>query len=258
MPCTCPQRCSRPMLGAVLLAATSAGSSSTSAYYPDLQTVVPHQIQLVNTQQREILRFTNGFTNLGGGPLAIRPDFQPTRTFATQEIRDPAGNVVEEHPAGSYEYHPTHHHWHVADVALFQVHSGSETGAARRLGLHEGRLLPDRLVQARRQREDARADVLVVQGGLPGRLGRLGRPVPPAARRPERRADGRPERRLLAHEHRQPVQRVPRDALRQQHRLGQVRALRPRQREPEDPPARPLAVRRARDVRRERSEPLGR
>jgi len=114
-------------VGVVLLGATSASSSST-AYYPDLQTVVPHQIQLVNTQQHEILRFTNGFTNLGGGPLAIRPDFQPTRTFATQEIRDPAGNVVEEHSAGSYEYHPTHHHWHVADVALFQVHSGSETG----------------------------------------------------------------------------------------------------------------------------------
>ncbi len=114
-------------LVAVLLAARDAGGS-TPAFYPDLRTVVPHHIQLVNTQQREILRFTNGFTNLGGGPLAIRPDFQPTVTVATQEIRDPAGNVVEEHPAGSYEYHPAHHHWHVADVALFQVHSGSETG----------------------------------------------------------------------------------------------------------------------------------
>jgi hypothetical protein len=123
------------LLGAVLslgLAAfvlTAPGASSTpSAYYPDLQTVVPHQLQLVNSQKREILRFTNGFTNLGGGPLAIRPDFQPTVTVATQEIWDPSGNVVEEHPAGSYEYHPEHHHWHIADVALFQVHSGSETG----------------------------------------------------------------------------------------------------------------------------------
>ena len=47
---------------------------------------------------------------------------------SSPSIRDPFGNVVEEHPAGSYEYHPTHHHWHIADVALFQVHSGSETG----------------------------------------------------------------------------------------------------------------------------------
>lgn len=115
-------------IGTVLLVAQAA-STANSDYYPDLQTVVPHHVQLVNAQQREILRFTNGFANLGGGPLALRPDFSsPTSTVATQEIRDPNGNVVEEHGAGSYEFHPNHNHWHVANVALFQVHSVSATG----------------------------------------------------------------------------------------------------------------------------------
>lgn len=114
---------------AVALSPVVVQGVSPSDYYPDLQTVVPHHVQLVNAHKRDILRFTNGFVNLGGGPLALRPDFSnPTSTAATQEIRDPSGEVVEEHDAGSYEFHPNHNHWHVANAALFEVHSGAPDG----------------------------------------------------------------------------------------------------------------------------------
>jgi len=111
-----------------LVGSTPAASDSYEGYYPDLQTVVPHHVQLVNSHQREILRFSNGFVNLGGGPLALRPEFLPTVTRAIQEIRDPSGTVVAEHFAGEYEFHPQHNHWHIDNVALFEVRAGSPTG----------------------------------------------------------------------------------------------------------------------------------
>jgi hypothetical protein len=121
---------SAAVFGAVIgLSPVVVLGTSPSDYYPDLQTVVPHHVQLVNAHQSEILRFTNGFANLGGGPLALRPDFSsPTSTDATQEIRDPSGAVVEEHDAGSYELHANHKHWHVANVALFQLRAGGPDG----------------------------------------------------------------------------------------------------------------------------------
>jgi hypothetical protein len=76
----------------------------------------------------------------------MRPENQlgsePTTT-AIQEIRssnaqylcgtqpkpsDPCYTIVSEQAVSIFEYHPTHNHWHTADVALFQVRKGSPTG----------------------------------------------------------------------------------------------------------------------------------
>src|SRR5262245_43095467 len=43
------------------------------AHLPDLQTVVPQHLNLVNQQQREILRFSNSIANTGTGPLELHP-----------------------------------------------------------------------------------------------------------------------------------------------------------------------------------------
>ena len=51
-----------------------AGSTDLSAHYPDLRTVVPAHLQLVNEHQRETLRFSNGIANTGPGPWGMRPD----------------------------------------------------------------------------------------------------------------------------------------------------------------------------------------
>jgi hypothetical protein len=44
-----------------------------SGLYPDLRTVVPTHLQIVNQQQRDILRFSNGIANTGDGPWALSP-----------------------------------------------------------------------------------------------------------------------------------------------------------------------------------------
>jgi hypothetical protein len=133
------------VVGGAMALAGKPVSTSTSLY-PDLRTVVPTHLNLVNKQQREYLRFSNGIANTGGGPWALRPD-PPIGTApitnAIQEIRssnaqhlcgtqpkpnDPCYTVVHEQLVSTFEYHPTHNHWHTADVARFDVRQGSPTG----------------------------------------------------------------------------------------------------------------------------------
>jgi hypothetical protein len=137
----------------VIVAAALAGrgggggpGADLTALYPDLRTVVPKHLNLVNEHQRDLLRFSNGIGNTGGGPWALRPEHQlglePTTT-AIQEIRSSNAfykcgeqpkqvtacyTVLAEIPTTIFEYHPTHNHWHTADVALFEVRAGSVTG----------------------------------------------------------------------------------------------------------------------------------
>ena len=105
-----------------------AAKPSGGGLYPDLRTVVPQHLSMMNQQQHDILRFSNGIANTGDGPWALRPDFQPTVTNAIQEIRDASGNVVREELVSTYEFHPEHNHWHIGDIALFEVRKGSPTG----------------------------------------------------------------------------------------------------------------------------------
>jgi hypothetical protein len=121
--------------------------SSGQGLLPDMRTVVPAHLQLVNEHQQETLRFSNGIANTGPGPWALRPDppvaEATTTTTAVQEIRDSNAyyrcgeqpkqvtdcyNVVQEIRTGTFEYHAAHNHWHIGDVALFEVRKGSPTG----------------------------------------------------------------------------------------------------------------------------------
>jgi hypothetical protein len=123
------------------------GTTDLTALYPDMRTVVPQHLNLVNQQQNEFLRFSNGIANTGGGPWAMRPDpplAQATSTVtAIQEIRSNGAyykcgeqpkqvtacyDVLAEFPTSEFEYHATHNHWHINDVALFEVRKGSPTG----------------------------------------------------------------------------------------------------------------------------------
>ncbi len=123
------------------------GGTDLTHLYPDMRTVVPQHLNLVNEHQREILRFSNGIANTGGGPWAMRPDpplDQATDfTTAIQEIRSNGAYykcgeqpkqvtdcyvVLDEFPTSIFEYHATHNHWHIGDVALFEVRKGSPTG----------------------------------------------------------------------------------------------------------------------------------
>jgi len=118
---------------ACLLAAPAAHAARpTPAVYPDLETVVPRHLGVQNTGQREYLRFSNGIANTGPGHLRMRPDPPfgvPTEfTTAVQQLLDRSGNVVLERPAGEFEYHEAHNHWHIGDVALFEVRRARDDG----------------------------------------------------------------------------------------------------------------------------------
>jgi hypothetical protein len=99
---------------------------------PDIQTIVPKQVQIVNAQQRELLRFSNGIVNTGTGHLRFRPELIDSgagvEQHAIQEILDAKGNIVAEYDVSRYEFHVAHDHWHIDAVAQFEIKSGSPTG----------------------------------------------------------------------------------------------------------------------------------
>jgi hypothetical protein len=134
-------------IGAGALTAGGGSASDFTHLYPDLRTVVPLHVDVVNKQQREILRFSNGIANTGPGPWAIRAqhDLGSTdqTTTAIQEIRTTNDQyecgtqpkqvtacyeVVFELEASVFEYHPEHHHWHTAAAAGFEVRRGTLDG----------------------------------------------------------------------------------------------------------------------------------
>jgi hypothetical protein len=122
------------------------GGADLTALYPDLRTVVPQHLNLVNEHQSEILRFSNGIANTGGGPWALRPEPElGTAEFTTamQQIRSNGSlyecgtqpkqvtacyDVLAEFVTSEFAYHPAHNHWHIGDVALFEVRKGSPAG----------------------------------------------------------------------------------------------------------------------------------
>ncbi len=99
---------------------------------PDLQTVIPLQLQIVNKQQREILRFSNGVANTGDGPWQMRPEFpanDPTQPQkAIQRIIGSDGNLFDEQVVSEFQFHPDHNHWHINAIALFEIRADSPTG----------------------------------------------------------------------------------------------------------------------------------
>lgn len=119
-------------MGASLSFAERAGAQGGMAQLPDLRTVVPLHLQIINKQQREILRFSNGVANTGDGPWRMRPRFPISDTLQTQdaiqEILDAHGNLIEEKVVSQFEFHTEHSHWHINGIALFEVRQGSPDG----------------------------------------------------------------------------------------------------------------------------------
>jgi len=114
---------------------TTAALSAGGGLLPDIRTVVPQHLNLVNEHQREVLRFSNLIANTGQGPWRLRPEFplagspQDTTQKAIQQVlnsKDSKGNVVCEEVVSEFTYHPTHRHWHSTGVALFEIRRGDK------------------------------------------------------------------------------------------------------------------------------------
>ncbi len=131
------------LLAGLLLAGAAVGTvflttpfalaaPSGAGLLPDLRTVVPLHLGIMNAHQREILRFSNGIANTGAGDWRMRPLFPLERAHGTQdaiqEILDAAGTVVREKTVSQFEFHESHNHWHIDGVALFEMRAGSPAG----------------------------------------------------------------------------------------------------------------------------------
>lgn len=111
----------------------------SAALLPDLVEELPQHLAIENDHQREWLRFSSTHWNAGLGKLQIRGGGQIAPcvldgvaydqcTYATQELLDATGGVVQTQPAGTAFFHPQHNHWHQAAVADFQIRRGAIDG----------------------------------------------------------------------------------------------------------------------------------
>jgi len=120
------------------LAATATGEKTPTGagLLPDLETAVPHHFTVQNQQQGETLRFSNLIGNTGAGDLRLHPESNVTSGITTgwQDMLDANGNVVSSQPVSEFVFHPAHNHWHITDVALFEIRTAADDGTRGRFG----------------------------------------------------------------------------------------------------------------------------
>jgi hypothetical protein len=109
--------------------ATSAPSAPQPGepFLPDLKTLDPSDFFVSEVNGTRLLLLSNTIWNAGDGPLEMRPenDEEAGITYAFQLLfsEDDEGNlyVDGERPAGSFAFHPSHHHWHFQDLARYSL-----------------------------------------------------------------------------------------------------------------------------------------
>ncbi|MDX6581279.1 MAG: hypothetical protein QOI10_463 [Solirubrobacterales bacterium] len=126
---------------------------------PDLVILATQQedLQLEHEGQRTLLRLTTEIGNRGSGPLEVFPspasldcdgDGDPSndrdasqRVFAdsnaTGLFERGADEVARERTFGCIQYHPAHDHWHVLDLASYELRrepGGSLAARSRKVG----------------------------------------------------------------------------------------------------------------------------
>lgn len=122
------------LVGALALALVGCDSASrwpvaqTGGLLPDLAPLISETPYLQDQGGRVRLRFSVTIRNVGAGPLQVRGQVRGDRTEAFQEVLDAAGQVAATIPVGSFEYHPTHYHTHVDQVARYELRQGGSDG----------------------------------------------------------------------------------------------------------------------------------
>jgi len=98
--------------------------SLIEAYAPDLQTLPPHDLQLVlqRTSGRRQLRFSNSVWNHGPGPLELRgwQDNVSGAITVAQQIYGPDGAVVER-SVEAFFFQDNHSHWHWPGFSVYEI-----------------------------------------------------------------------------------------------------------------------------------------
>jgi hypothetical protein len=125
-----------PVLALASGAVGGKNPPASTGLLPDLQTAVPHHFTVQKTQQRETLRFSNLIGNAGAGDLRLHPESNPVTGITTgfQDLLDANGNVVSSQPVSEFVFHPQHNHWHITEVALFEIRVANDNGIGGNYG----------------------------------------------------------------------------------------------------------------------------
>jgi hypothetical protein len=122
-----------PLLALALILGAGFGGRARSAqpgevFLPDLRTLDPDDFHIADGGGRTLLLLSNTVWNAGDGPLEMRPEHNVeeglTHAFQLLFTEDAEGNIIqleEQHPAGSFAFHPAHNHWHFQDLALYEL-----------------------------------------------------------------------------------------------------------------------------------------
>jgi hypothetical protein len=125
---------------ALALGAPALGAGPVVRFRPNLQTVPPADLEIVVTPNgNRQLRLTNEVSNLGSGPIELKPrkrdcdhDGSPKndRTAFQRIYEDSNSNDVFDrdvdttwvlHKVGCFTFIPVHGHWHFDDYASYQL-----------------------------------------------------------------------------------------------------------------------------------------
>ncbi|MCB0229983.1 MAG: hypothetical protein KDH90_12800 [Anaerolineae bacterium] len=111
-------------------APTPTATVDPSLLLPDLQALPPYDMFVqVWPEGNHVIRFSNSILNAGPGVLKVlgESDRSTATTRVTQHVYNVDG-TYDEHPAGVFEFHVTHDHWHVENFALYEVWSLTADG----------------------------------------------------------------------------------------------------------------------------------
>lgn len=111
--------------------------SAGDPIYPDLQTASPANLwidrqKLEDKKTHVLLRFDNTIENRGGR-LEITANLNSSRDLYQQVYDSPVGGsmVEKRRIASDLIFHPTHNHFHVADIATYSLYKKASNGTYR-------------------------------------------------------------------------------------------------------------------------------
>ena len=108
------------------VASVGRAEPSGDIHYPDLRTRVPSDLRITIESGKKLLRFSNTVYNFGDGPWELRPKhLANTKTEMFQRLYSHDANgkpyLISETFVGISDFHRPHRHWHVNDIALYQL-----------------------------------------------------------------------------------------------------------------------------------------
>ena len=99
---------------------------------PDLGMAPIANVQIENTGDRKLLRFSTTIVNVGAGDFEVtgrRPDTSTTDMTVTQRIYDSAGDYRDRSTNATFFYAGDgHNHWHVRDLEDYELFRSSDGG----------------------------------------------------------------------------------------------------------------------------------